>query len=123
MRRREFVSIFSAALAWPAVAISQQSPRMPRVVYLSPVNIPVQVNALRAQLRELGYIEGRNIRLDFQDAAGHVDELPMLAEKLVQACDIDVILALRTAAALAADKIKQAIPLLAVNAPHPIHSC
>jgi len=122
MRRREFVCIVSAALAWPAVAVSQQSPRMPRVVRLSPVNIPAQVSALHAQLRELGYIEGRNIRLDFQDAAGHVDQLPMLAEKLVQAGDIDVILAISTPAALAAHKATQTIPIVAFTAVDPVGS-
>jgi putative ABC transport system substrate-binding protein len=122
MRRREFVCIVSAALAWPAVAVSQQSPRMPRVVYLSPVNIPAQVNALRAQLRELAYIEGRNIRVDFEDAAGQIEQLPMLAEKLVQAGDIDVILAISTPAALAAHKATQTIPIVAFTAVDPVGS-
>src|SRR3954464_6417026 len=122
MRRREFVCIASAALAWPAVAVSQQSPRMPRVVLLSPVNIPTQANALRAQLRELGNLQGRNIRLDFQDAAGHVDQLPMLAEKLVQAGDVDVILAISTPAALAAHKATQTIPIVAFTAVDPVGS-
>jgi len=122
MRRREFVCIVSAALAWPAVAVSQQSPRTPRVLLLSPVNIPTQVNALRAQLRELGYIEGRNIRLDFQDAAGQVDQLPRLAETLVQAGDIDVILAISTPAALAAHKATQTIPIVAFTAVDPVGS-
>ncbi len=80
---------------------------MPRVVYLSPVDIPAQVNSYRNQLRELGYVEGRNIRLEFVNAAGDVDRLSALAEELVRAGDVDVILAISTPAALAAHKATQ----------------
>ena len=71
MRRREFIGlIWGAASIWSVTVSAQQTTRMPRVVYLSPVGIPSQVTSYRAQMRELGYVEGRSIRLEFRDAAG-----------------------------------------------------
>jgi len=122
MRRREFIALVTAAVAWPVVVRSQQPARTPRVVYLSPVDIPAQVISYRAQLRDLGYIEGRNIRLEFKNVAGDVDALPKLAESIVQAGDIDVICAISTPAALAAHKATQTIPIVAFTAVDPVGS-
>ena len=71
--------IWGAASFWPVTVSAQQTTRIPRVVYLSPADIPVQVTSYRTQMRELGYVEGRNIRLEFRDAAGDVDRLPAIA--------------------------------------------
>jgi ABC-type uncharacterized transport system substrate-binding protein len=122
MRRREFISLVCAAVTWPGVARSQRAARMPRVVYLSPVDIPLQVNSYRAQLRELGYVEGRNIRLEFRNAEGEVDKLSTLAEDIVQAGDIDVICAISTPAAQAAHQATQTIPIVAFTAVDPVGS-
>ena len=122
MRRREFIAGFGAAAAWPLVAHAQQVPRIPRVVYLSPVGIPAQINSYRAQMHELGYVEGRNIRLEFRDAAGEVDRLPAIAEAVVAAGDVDVIMAISTPAALAAHKATETIPIVAFAAVDPVGS-
>ncbi len=123
MRRREFIALLGgAAVTWPVAARAQQAARMPRVVYLSPVDIPSQVSSYRNQLRELGYVEGRNIRLEFVNAAGDVDRLPALAEEFVRAGDVDVILAISTPAALAAHKATQTIPIVAFTAVDPVGS-
>jgi len=122
MRRREFIGLVTSTLAWPVVARAQQPARIPRVVYRSPVDIPSQVISYRGQMRDLGYVEGRNIRLEFRDAGGDVDELSKLAEKLVQAGDVDVILAISTPAALAAHKATQTIPIVAFTAVDPVGS-
>jgi putative tryptophan/tyrosine transport system substrate-binding protein len=123
MKRREFIGLIGgAALVWPIAVHAQQAARMPRVVYLSPVDIPSQVISYRTQLRELGYVEGRNIRLEFLNAAGVVDRLSALAEDLVRAGDVDVIVAISTPAALAAHKATQTIPIVAFTAVDPVGS-
>jgi putative ABC transport system substrate-binding protein len=91
-------------------------------VYLSPVGIPAQVNSYRTQMRELGYVEGRNIRLEFRDAAGEVDRLPAIAEEVVREGDVDVIMAISTPAALAARRATEAIPIVAFTAVDPVGS-
>ena len=123
MRRREFMRlIWGAASVWPLSVSAQQVPRIPRVVYLSPVGIPSQVASYRTQMRELGYVEGHNIRLEFRDAAGEVDRLPSIAEEVVGAGDVDVIMAISTPAALAAHKATDAIPIVAFTAVDPVGS-
>jgi putative ABC transport system substrate-binding protein len=123
MKRREFIGLIGgAALVWPIAVRAQQAARMPRVVYLSPVDIPSQVISYRTQLRELGYVEGRSSRLEFLNAAGLVDRLSALAEDLVRAGDVDVIVAISTPAALAAHKATQTIPIVAFTAVDPVGS-
>jgi putative ABC transport system substrate-binding protein len=83
---------------------------------------PAQIEFYRSLLRELGYVEGRNIHLEFHNADGNVDRLPELAEKLVQEGGIDVILAESTPAALAAHRATQTIPIVALAAHDPVAS-
>jgi putative ABC transport system substrate-binding protein len=73
-------------------------------------------------MRELGYVEGRNIRLEFRDAAGDVDRLPTIAEEVVGAGDVDAIMAISTPAALAAHKATETIPIVAFTAVDPVGS-
>jgi len=122
MKRREFIGLIGSIAVLPLAARAEQPRRPPRVVYLSPVGIPSQVMSYRAQLRDLGYVEGRNIRLEFRDAAGEADRLPALAEHLVQAGDVDVIFAVSTSAALAAHKATQTIPIVAFAGVDPVAS-
>jgi putative ABC transport system substrate-binding protein len=123
MRRREFIGLIAGAAAtWPLAARAQRSLKPPRVVQLSPVDLPAQVDTVRTQLRELGYEEGRNIRLEFRNTEGNVDRLPMLALELVGKGDIDVIVAQSTPAALAAHRATQTIPIVALAATDPVAS-
>ena len=107
---------------WPLTARAQQPARMPRVISLAPVHVASQAEGTRRILRELGYIEGRDIRLEFRDVAGNVDALPWLAQELVREGGIDVILAISTPAALAAYKATQTIPIVALTAVDPVGS-
>jgi putative tryptophan/tyrosine transport system substrate-binding protein len=123
VKRREFIGLIGGAASfWPVTVSAQQTTRIPRVVYLSPVNIPQQVSSYRAQMRELGYVEGRNIRLEFRDAGGEVDRLPVIAEGAVGAGDVDAIVAISTPAALAAHKATETIPIVAFTAVDPVGS-
>ena len=122
MRRRELITLLSGTVIWPFLASAQQPARMPRVVQLSPVDIPAQANQLGTRLRELGYVEGHNIRLEFLNAAANVDALPALAQELVGKGDLDVIVAISSPAALAAFKATQTIPIIAFAAVDPVGS-
>src|SRR5260370_16679037 len=122
MRRRELITLLGGATIWPRLASAQQPARMPHVVLLSPAGTPAQADGTRRLLSELGYVEGRNIRLDFRTAAGNADALPALAQELVQEGGVDVIVAISTPAALAAHQATQTIPIVAFTAVDPVAS-
>src|SRR5207302_8764867 len=86
IRRREFLLILSgAAAAWPVAARAQQ-PKVPTIGALVIGNISPEEfwREFRQGLRDLGYIEGQNIRFEFRSAEGHLDRLPELAAELVR---------------------------------------
>jgi ABC-type uncharacterized transport system substrate-binding protein len=122
MRRRGFITLVSGAVTWPLVATAQRIAGRPHVIHLAPVDVPSQPDATRRLLGELGYVEGRNIHLEFRNAAGNVDALPALAQELVREGSLDVIIAISTPAALAAYKATQTIPIVAFTAVDPVAS-
>jgi putative ABC transport system substrate-binding protein len=118
MRRREFIAAFGGAAAgslrWPRIARAQQAPIRPLVGVLSPVSqagATRNIDALRKELRDLGYIEGRNIVLEFRYADGNVGRMPQIAAELV-ALRPDVILAFSASAILAVHAVTKTIPLV-----------
>src|SRR6516165_5376496 len=87
MKRREFITLLSGAVAtWPFVARAQQSVKVPRIGFLGfgPVSAyATRVEALRSGLRELGYVEGKNIVIEFRwadrvddSSAGPIPPIP-----------------------------------------------
>jgi putative ABC transport system substrate-binding protein len=122
MRRRVFITLLGGTATWSLVASAQQAPRMPRVVLLAPADIPAQHDLIRRLLRDLGYVEGHNIRLEFRSAAGNVDALPAVAQEIVRDGGVDAILAISTLAARAAYKATQTIPIIAFAAIDPVRS-
>ena len=86
MRRREFITLVSgAAAAWPLAARAQQTAKVSRVGILSPAasETAATLTAFRQAIRDLGYIEGQTIVLDFRLSKGIMDALPALAAELV----------------------------------------
>src|SRR5215510_711118 len=96
MRRREFISLLSgAAVAWPVAANAQQPAKITRIGYLSTGLTSGSSGlreAFRQGLRDLGYVEGRNVVIEYRDAEEKLERLPALAAELV-ALKVDVILA------------------------------
>jgi putative tryptophan/tyrosine transport system substrate-binding protein len=85
MRRREFITLIGGATAWPLAARAQQPP-MPVIGYLdsgSP-EASVQLAAVLKGLNEAGYIEGRNVEIDYQWARGQYERLATLAAHFLE---------------------------------------
>ena len=105
MRRREFIALLGGAAAtWPLAAGAQQ-PKVPTIGVLVIGNISPEEfwREFRQGLRDLGYIEGQNIRFEFRSAEGQIDRLPELAAELVR-LKVDVIVTWFTPTAVAQGK-------------------
>jgi putative tryptophan/tyrosine transport system substrate-binding protein len=118
MRRREFITLLGGAVAaWPLAARAQQAERMRRIGALILGN--ADADAFRKEMREglskAGYIEGRNVLFDIRSAQGRLDLLPKLAAELV-AAKVDVLVALYTPCARAAQQATRDIPIVAIVA-------
>jgi putative ABC transport system substrate-binding protein len=112
--RRQFVlALGVSALAAPLVSLAQQ-PKVPRVGFLISETLSGQasrVDALRAGLRDHGYVEGKNIAIEIRAADGNYDRLPELAVELIR-IKVDVIVAFGTKAVLAAMRATTTIPIV-----------
>jgi putative tryptophan/tyrosine transport system substrate-binding protein len=122
MKRREFIALIGGtAAAWPLAARAQQ-PGMPVIGFLrntSPAGSAPVVATLRKGLNESGYIEGKNVRIEYRWSEGDDDRLPELAADLVQH-HCSVIIGGGSAAALAAKKATTTIPIVFSTGDDPI---
>jgi putative ABC transport system substrate-binding protein len=112
----------ASAGAWPSAADAQQAAKIARLGYLAS-NLGNQgpLEAFRQGLRDLGYVEGRNLVIEYRDAQGKLEPLPALAAELV-ALKVDVIVASSTAAALAAKQTTSVVPIVFATVPDPVAS-
>jgi putative tryptophan/tyrosine transport system substrate-binding protein len=111
MRRREFITLLGGAVgAWPLAARAQQ-PAMPVVGYLVPGVFGQNLALVRRALAEAGYVEGRNLTIEYRFAEGQYERLPELAAELVQR-QTAVIIAVTSPAALAAKAATATIPIV-----------
>src|SRR5215471_19820452 len=87
VRRREFVAGLGGAAAWPLAVRAQQPPAMPVIGWLSNRNANTDdlvLPAFRQGLAARGYVEGRNLKVEYRFADGMLDRLPALAGDLVR---------------------------------------
>ena len=116
MRRREFIKLVAGApIAWPLVARAQE-PARPVIGILSNPSrntLPDAFASFHRGLKDAGYVEGQNVRIEYRFADGQVDRLPALATDLVNR-KVDVLVAMANAAALAAKAVTTTIPVVFV---------
>src|SRR4029453_4625503 len=106
VRRREFITLFCSAAAWPIRAAAQTQSGMPRVGYVAasaPTAAPHIFEAFRQRLRELGYVEGQTIAVDVRWAEGRAERISELVAELV-GLKVDVLVVGDSVGALAAKK-------------------
>jgi len=120
MGRREFVALLGGAVAtWPLAARAQQPGKAARIGYLA-IRAPMSADeALLQALRELNWIEGRNIVIERRFSAGNFDRLREFAAELVR-LKVDAIVAVASASTQAAKDATASIPICFVNAGDPV---
>src|SRR6266853_17282 len=120
MKRREFITLLGgSAAAWPLVARAQQ-PTMPVIGFLSGATFETMreyVAAFHRGLADAGFVEGRNLAIEYQWAEGHNDRLPTLATDLVRRGVAIIVVGASTPGALAAKAVTQTIPIVFLSVP------
>jgi putative tryptophan/tyrosine transport system substrate-binding protein len=121
MKRREFIlALGGAAAVWPLVAPAQQFGKMPRVGVLVSLSAPHPfTEAFRSGMRDLGYIEGRNVAIEWRYADAQFSRAVELAAELVR-LQVDVIAAYHTPAVKAAMNATSTIPIVMSPAGAPL---
>jgi putative ABC transport system substrate-binding protein len=121
MDRRAFLAIAATALATaPFAAHGQRESNVPRIGYLTP-GTGANEDLFWTELRRLGYVEGRNIAVEYRSAHGDLDKLPAFAAELVR-LKVDIIVAVVTRASLAAKQATATIPIVIVAVSDPVAS-
>ena len=115
------VLILSLLALAPLAAETQQAATVRRIGYLgdTPARVPQIRAAFLQGLRDLGYVEGRNVVIEYRDVEGHAEHFPSLAAELV-ALKVDVIFAVNPHAALAAKQATKTLPIVFSGVSDPV---
>jgi putative ABC transport system substrate-binding protein len=120
--RREFIALIGGvAAAWPLAARAQQFPTPARLGYFAPAANADLLEALRAGLRDLGYVDGQNLAIDYRYMLGQSKTYDELAAELV-GLGPDIIVAVGTPTALAAKRQTTTIPIIIAPAADPLRT-
>jgi putative ABC transport system substrate-binding protein len=121
MKRREFITLLGGAAAWPLAARAQQSAKLPAIGYLgasTPLFDTYRVGAFVQRLRELGWIEGRTVAIEYRWSEGRTERYPEIAAEFVR-LNVDVIVA-TGGAVPAAKQATSVIPIVFPVAGDPV---
>jgi len=121
VRRREFITLLGGAAAWPLAAGAQQAPRAARLGYLAPASNPDLQQALLSGLRDLGYVEGQNLAIEYRFMLGQSKSYDELAAELARSAP-DAMVVVGTPPALAAKRQTTSIPIIMGPAADPLRS-
>ena len=122
MRRREFITLLGGAATWPlAVRAQQTSPIVGFLHYGSPNELGHLAIAVREGLKEVGFVEGQNVAIEYRWAEGRYDRLPALAADLVRR-KVTVITAGGNTSAQAVKKATTTIPIVFTSGADPVKS-
>jgi putative tryptophan/tyrosine transport system substrate-binding protein len=122
LRRRQFITLLGGAAAWPLAARAQQVPRLPTIGFLGSATPSAQsqwVAALVQRLREVGWIEGRNIAIEYRWGEGRAERFAEVAAEFVR-LKVDVIVTSGTPPVLAAKQATGVIPIIFAAAGDPV---
>ena len=124
MRKEQFVCLLISALLSTASLVHPQQPaKILRLGYVSgagdPNNPGSSIEAFRQRLRELGYVEGKNILFEYRSAEGNVDRIPRLVAELVQ-LKVDVLIFSSAQAIRAGKQATKTIPIVMVTTQDPV---
>jgi ABC-type uncharacterized transport system substrate-binding protein len=123
-RRRFLLSSLAGGLVAPRVTEAQQTGKAVRIGFLTTnpaSNSPRVVEAFHRGLRELGYVEGRNVVIEYRSAEGRPERLPDLAAELVK-LKVDVLVTMSTPAAQAGKKATTILPIVFIGVSEPVRS-
>jgi putative tryptophan/tyrosine transport system substrate-binding protein len=125
VNRRQFIGLLGGVAAWPLVARGQEHlPKPRRIGYLGPTSLAAQkpwTIVFVQRLRELGWVDGRDVAIEYRWAEGRDDRFGPLIAELVR-LDVDVIVTSATLPALAAKQATSAIPIVFTLATDPVGS-
>jgi putative ABC transport system substrate-binding protein len=118
MRRREFITLVGSAAAWPVVARAQQAMPVIGFLHFASSAASPRIAAFREGLRDAGYVDGKNVIVDFRTAT-NADQFQQVANQLV-AAKVDLIVASGSEAVSAAQRATQTIPIVMTTTSDPL---
>jgi len=122
IKRREFITGLGRAAAWPVVARAQQAAKLPTIGFMGSATASTEserVAAFAQRLRELGWIDGRNVAIEYRWAEGRSDRYAEIAAEFVR-LKVEVIVTQGTAPVLAAMHATSIIPIVFAGSGDPV---
>jgi putative ABC transport system substrate-binding protein len=122
MKRREFIILVGGAAAWPLAARGQQAGKLPTIGFLGANTASAQrewTDAFVQRLRQLGWIEGRTVAIEYRWAAGRTERFAEIATELVR-LKVDVIVTQGTSIVISVKQATSVIPIVFASAGNPV---